>query len=108
MDYLQLLLPSVLAFAADHLPWLLGAAAGLAVLWSPPMRRLRARAAPASLIAAQTEETTHLRAQLAAAQERIRVLERAIAAAPPAGPVVRRLDARRAESSADGRVPTPV
>lgn len=108
MDYLQLILPSVLAYAVAHLPWLLGAGVGIAVLWSPPMRRLRAARSATPSHAVSAEEAALLRGQLAAAQERIRVLERALASAPPVATPIRRSDPRATQLRAEGHIPTPV
>lgn len=107
MDYLQLILPSMLAFAVEHLPWLLGAGAGL-VLLLPALRRRRANSIHAALIARHAAETAQLREQLAAADAKLRLLEQALAAVPTRPTAVPLRDPRLRDATAEWRVPTPV
>lgn len=108
MDYLALVLPSLLAYLVDHLAWVLGSGAILAALWSPPLRRLwagRTRTAPLSTGA---DAESNLRTQLAAANDRIRLLEGALERSMLPGTPARRSERAALDAAPEGRIPTPV
>lgn len=108
INYFALIWPSVLGSLVDHLSWIGGAAVGLGVLWSPPLRALSTRVLSSRNRVAHLREREEWRAQLDAALERnadleLRLLkaDRLVAAASERA---REVSSR----SRDGRIPTPV